>query len=197
MKRTVRQEILPFIELNKQEKTQGYKVPWGERYALICAHFPNADQMDWNFAFKDVEVFGRLIYDILWQDQKEEWDGKGIRPVFSPPRARQKLRQYLGNDYSYVPFTEAFGALAGDRSIRHLASKIGISAHYAWNLKNGVSQPDLFIIEQIARAFKKDPSYFREYRISYILGALGDQMDLAPEITVDIYRKISRRKSET
>ena len=195
MTRTARAELLPFIELNEREKAQGFKVPWSERYALICEHFPTADKLDWNQAFNDVEVFGRLIYDILWQDQKEEWDGKGLRPVFSQPRARQRLTQYLGNDYSYVPFTQAFSTLAGTRSIRHLASKVGVSPHFAWNLKKGVSQPDLHTIEKIAKAFKKDPSYFLEYRISYILGALGAQMDLLPEVTVDIYRKISRRKN--
>ncbi len=192
--RTSRAELLPFIELNKQEKTQGFKVPWEERYALICAHFPAADRIDWSRAFQDVEVFGRLVYDMLWQDQKEEWTGEG-RPVFNPKRAREKLQQWLGNDYSFVPFTEAFNTLAGDRSLRHIASKIDSSSHYVWNLKHGVTQPDLYTIERIAKAFKKDPSYFLEYRISYILGALGKQMDLAPEVTVDIYRQINRGKS--
>ncbi len=196
MARTSRAELLPFIELNKKEKTQGFKIPWEERYALICAHFPNADRLDWNLAFADVEVLGRLIYDILWQDQKEEWDGIGVRPVFSQRRARQRLNQYLGNDYSYVPFTEAFNTLAGTRSLRHLASKLEVSSHYIWNLKHGVSHPDLYTIERIAKVFKKDPSYFLEYRISYILGALGKQMDIAPEITVDIYRQINRGKSK-
>lgn len=194
MARTIKAELLPFIELNKIEKEQGKKVPWGERYALICSHFPSAERLDWRQAFKDIDVWGRVIYDMLWQDQKEEWDGVGIRPGFDMPRGREKLRQWMGNDYSFVPFTQAFCTLAGNRSYRHLASKLNISAHYVWKLKNGTSQPDLYMMERIAVAFKKEPSYFLEYRIAYILGAIGDQMDLAPEISVDLYRQISRAK---
>lgn len=196
MGRTVRAELQPFIELNAQEKAEGIKIPWKERYGLICAHFPSAERLDWRLAFKDIDVWGRVIYDMLWQDQKEEWDGKGPRPSFDLQRGREKLRQWMGNDYAYGPFIEAFGTLAADRSYRHLASKLGMSAHYVWKLKNGTSTPDLYTLEKIARAFRKDPSYFREYRIAYVLGAIGDQMDMAPEISVDLYRKINRRAKQ-
>lgn len=196
MGRTVRADLRPFIELNEQEKLQGTKVDWAARYALICAHFPTAERLDWREAFKDTDVWGRVVYDMLEQDQKAEWDGKGKRPPFDLARGKEKLRQWMGNDYSFEPFTPAFRTLVGNRSYRHIASKLGVSPHYAWKLKNGTSQPDLYTMERIAIAFKKHPSYFLEYRISYVLGALGDQMDQAPEMSVDLYRQISRNKNK-
>lgn len=195
MPRPVKAELQPFIELNKQEKSQGAKIPWKDRYALICSHFPAAERLDWRAAFRDEGVWGRLVYDLLVHDQKAEWDGKGPRPPFDPKRARERLNQWMGNDYSYVEFEQTFNTLVGERSLRHIASKMGVSAHFVWKLKNGTASPDLYTLERIAKAFKKDPSYFLEYRIAYVLGALGDQMDLAPEISVDLYRRVRRGRA--
>lgn len=191
MARVPRPEVQAFIQINKEEKAAGKKMPWKDRYALILEHFPIADRLDWKEALRDVDLYGRVLKDILRMDQaNEEWAGPGPRPVLDQQRARERLRQFMGDDYSYLPFREAFDVLAGDRSIRHLANKIGFGAHNTWNLKNGHKEPDLYTLEVIAKAFNKDPSYFVEYRIAYVLGALGDQMSTNPEMTVDLYRKL-------
>ena len=199
---TPRPELEPFIELNKREKAKkaaGIKIStleaWRERYVLIKAHFPIVEQIDWMKAFNDKELYGRLWKDILRVDQQEldeENSGQGPRPL-DPKRAKERLRQLQGDDYSYLPFHEAFTNLAGKRSIRHLASKIGLGKHVTWNFKNGVKEPDLYTLEQIARAFGKDPSYFLEYRLAYIVGAIASRMELAPEMTVDMYRELRQQ----
>lgn len=192
---TSRPELQPFIELNEKEKAAGKKLPWKERYSIIREHFPVVDQIDWVKAFKDTDLYGRLWRDILRVDQaNEENAGQGPRPALDPARARERLRQLMGEDYSYLPFQESFTILAGDRSVRHLASKVGLGRHLTWNLKNGISEPDLYTMEIVARAFGKDPSYFLEYRIAFVIGAMASRMEQAPEMTVDMYRELRMKK---
>lgn len=194
MPRSSRPELADFNELNAKEKVSGIKTPWSERYALIKQYFPASVVYDWRKAFQnqDDPIYARIIRDILENDQKG--DGKGPRPPFDPEKARARLRQFSGDDYTALPFVDAFRNLAGQRSIRHLQHKLDMSRGTVWKLKQGLKEPDLWTLERVADAFHKHPSYFVEYRIYYILGALGDQMDMAPEMTVDLYRRLQRKK---
>lgn len=198
MARTPRPELAVFHELNAKEKATGIKTPWKDRYALIREYFPVAVRFDWRKAFQDYDdpLYGRIIRDILEHDQKAL---NKERQPFDPDQAKARLRQLSGDDYTSLPFVEAFGVLAGKRSIRHIQTKfencgLDVSRGTVWKLKNGLKEPDLYTLEKIAEAFNKHPSYFVEYRIYYILGALGDQMDMAPELTVDLYRRLQRKK---
>lgn len=192
MARTSRPELAVFIELNDEEKRTKVKTPWKVRYELIKEHFPVAERIDWRKAFQDLDLYGRLIRDILEDDQKAV--PKGQRTPFDIDQAKARFRQFAGDDYTLLPFDQAFDNLCGNRSFRHLMSKLDMPRMSVWRLKAGVKEPDLYTIEQVAKAFDKDPSYFLEYRIATILGALGDQMDMAPEMTVDLYRRIHRKK---
>lgn len=194
MPRASKKDLSVFHELNAKEKAEGKKTPWKERYDLIVQHFPSVVNIQWAKAFAaDIELFGRIHKDILRVDQSADTrSGPGPRPVLDEENSRDRLRQLLGQDYSYVPFREAFAALAGPRSLRHLASKTGISYVMIHRLLNGERDPDLWMLEQIAEAFNKHPSYFIEYRNAYILGALGDQLDKSPETSVDLYKKMTR-----
>ena len=191
MGRTSRPDLAVFNELNDSERASGVKTPWKLRYELIKEHFPIAERIDWRKAFQDLDLYGRLIRDILENDQKA--NAKGPRSGFNQEEARARFRQFAGDDYTQLPFVEAFRILAGPRSIRHLQYKLNMKRNSVWKLKAGIKEPDLYTIEQVAKAFNKDPSYFVEYRVAVILGALGDQMSMAPEMTVDLYRRIQRK----
>ncbi len=185
-KKEIRPELVPFIELNAEEKALGEKMPW-KRDLLIHKQFPSVARLNWRQALsQDDTLWGKLLKDLL--------DPKIIAGE-DQRRTKERLRQMTGNDYSHLPFTDAFRTLAGSRSIRHLATKLKLGQHIIFDLKSGAKQPDIKMLEQIARGFGKDPSYFVEYRISYILGALGDQMESAPEMSVDLYRKIRKKRS--
>lgn len=189
MPKPVRPELVPFIELNAIEKKSGKKLV-KERWSLIREYFPSYVKLDWHRAFaRDSDLWGRLFKDVYERDLRELGEEKNTE------RARDRLRQLTGDDYSYDPFIRSLETLAGTRSVRHLATKLGLSPHMVWRLKNGTKEPDLFLIEQVAKAFGKDPSYFVEYRIAYVLGAIGDQMEIAPEMSVDMYRKIARKRA--
>lgn len=186
MARTKRPELEPFHELNSREKATGKKASWGERFELIAKQFPNAVKFDWHEAFRDNdELFGRIIRDI--------WGEK----VPLSKEALDSLRKILGEDYSVSPFRETFIYLVGDRSVRHVATKTGLSATVVHELKHGQRQPDLFTLEQIAAGFNKHPSYFMEYRAWYLMGAMLDHLMQSPETTVDLYKKFKDDHGET
>lgn len=194
MVRPARKEIQPFIALNAEEKRTNTHLSWKDRYALIIEAFPSSVRLEWAEAFRDIDLYGRLIKDILRIDQVyDHRNGPGPRPVLDKDRARERFRQLMGEDFSCEPFTVAFPSLAGTRSVRHLATKIGMGRHLTHDLILGKKVPDLWTIEQIAEAFGKHPSYFIEYRNAYILRALGDQLELSPETSVDLYKQLRTR----
>lgn len=191
MARPPRPELAPFLELNQLEKKTGKKRP-EERSRMIREQFPSVDRLDWAEAFKDTELYLKIWMDILSDDQKEAYGG--TRKPLDPERAKERLRQLMGQDFSCENFAESLAFLAGDRSIRQLARKIGLSATRTYELKTGTRLPDLYEMETIAAAFNKHPSYFVEYRVEYIAAAMVQHMLKSPETSIDAYKRL-RRKS--
>ena len=189
MPRVPRPELAPFLELNEQEKVQGKKTPWKERYALIQEHFPRAVRYDWRTSLRDTDLWARIWRDIYEADLRAG-DG-GL--VEDNKKSRERLRQLMGADFSLEPFNVAFKALIGSRSVRHVATKCGLTPNMVFRLQQGERKVDLDIIEKVAKGFGKDPSYFMEYRIAYVMGALGDQLEMLPEASVDLYRKLQKK----
>lgn len=176
------ERISPFKHLPK-------KHPWEQRVALIREQFPSIDRLDWYRAFReDPELHGRIIADILKTEAAKA--GKpGKRPALDPKEAAERYRQLFGEDFTVAPFTEAFLALVGDRSIRAIAHKTGLDRNYVHKLMKG-ADPTVEAMEKIAVAFKKDPGYFAEYRTLYITGVIARRLEEVPEASVSIYRKV-------
>lgn len=168
------------------------KMSWGDRKKLISEQFPSVDQLDWIEAFKDVELFGRLLRDILKFDQSEP-GRSGPRPVLDRKVAEKRLRQFKRADYSELPFREALAVLAGSRSIRHVAQKTGVDRNTIQRLLAGQKEPSLYLMEQIAKGFGKEASYFLEYRTAFVLAALESRMMNSPEIVGDLYNRLRPR----
>lgn len=168
------------------------KLPWPERMAIIYEEFPVTARLDWDKAFhNDIELFGRVLRDILKVDQTVP-GRSGPRPVLNQAEALARLRQFQGVDFSELEFHEAFRSLTREASIRAIAHRTGLDRNMVHKLLTGSRQPDLYTMEAVAKAYKKAPSYFKEYRVAYVLAALRDRMELAPEITVDLYKKLSK-----
>src|SRR5688500_1790328 len=155
-------DLSVFQEANKN------KIPLQERQKLIAEKFPDTKDFNWKKAFdNDLDLFARIIRDILKLDQAQP-GRPGPRPSIDYGDGVRRLRQFMGQDYALLPFHEAFRILAGDRSVRSLASKLGIDRNQVHRLLTGKVYPGLYDIEVVAKAFGKHPSYFLEYRIQYI-----------------------------
>lgn len=170
------------------------KVPWSKRLELINQEFPSTVQMDWVRAFSDdVDLYGRILRDIFKVDQAKP-GRSGPRPVLDRDLAMERLKQFKREDYSEFEFRDAFAVLAAGMSHRGLEAKTGLNRNMIQKLLAGKREPDIPLMEQIAKAFKKNPAYFLEYRTAYILGALAQKMDASPEMSIDLYNRLNPRK---
>ncbi len=174
----------PFKELNQT------KVPWDQRAKIIRQQFPSVEKLNWNTLFsEDPSLMGRLINDILKIDVASP--GKpGKRPAVDPAVADHRLRQILGEDFTTLVFKEALRSLQGSRSARGMAKKVGVDRNMMNRLLSGDVVPSAQMMEQVAKAFHKEPSFFVEYRMAYIFAVLHNKMDAVPEASVVFYKKM-------
>lgn len=180
------QPIDKFRELN------GRKVKWDERVDLIRKEFPSVVNLDWERLFAaDPMIMGRLVNDILKVDLADR-GRPGKRPSIGQEVASDRFRQIQGEDYTSSPFPEAFRVLKESRgfSSRGLASRLEISHTAVNRLLHGTDQPTAVIMEKSAKIFKKEPAYFAEYRLLYVIGVLARKLEANPEATVGFYKKL-------
>ena len=176
------------------EFTQLGKVPWEDRAALIRKRFPNIDTFNWAEALQgDIDLFGRTIRDILKLEQAVP-GRPGPRPSLDVPAATKRLQQLFGEDYTIKPFPEALRSLAGDRSLRHIASVTKLNKDCIDRLLKGKTEPDGYHMKMCAEAFGKHPSYFLEWRMLYITQAIMRRLEWSPETTVDLFKTLDRQR---
>lgn len=166
------------------------KMPWDERARRIRQMYPSTARLDWEAAFRvDPLVMSRIIQD-MYKHEAEPTGRPGKRPAASPEDAAQYLKRYQNEDYTILNFKEAFKVLKGDRSFRAMGHKCGLAHAMVQRLLDGRTQPTAEIMEQVAKAFKKHPSYFLEYRIAYIVAVLSYRMEAIPESSIVPYMKL-------
>lgn len=166
------------------------KANWIERSALIHQHFPSVDRLDWRKAFDmDPQFMGQIVNDII--KSEIAIPGKpGKRPGVDPTEAHVRYRELANDDYTVSPFPEAFRALSGNRSIRHLAATLGINRNLVYNIQTKDYIPPTDVIAQVARGFRKQPEYFLEFRIAAILGFFNDYLHANPDTSMLLMRRI-------
>lgn len=171
-------------------EANGRKTAMEERVRLIQAEFPSVAELDWKRAFDhDIDLFGRIVRDILKIDQTVP-GRPGPRPEPDPERAMASLRQLMGQDYTHLPFCEAFTILADGRSYRQLARKVDMSVMTVHRLRAGQLDPTMIQMSQVADAFGKHGSFFAEYRALVIAGAIVYRLERSPESSIGIYRRL-------
>jgi DNA-binding phage protein len=169
------------------------KVSWEVRAKKIKEQFPSVTNLNWDRALeKDMDLFGRVLRDILKLEQAAP-GRPGPRPSLDMAAATRRLNQLMGNDFTMLPFHEAFQVLAGGRSLRHVASMTGLNRNTVYRLMKGDSQPDGFEMAVVAETFGKHPSYFAEWRILYITNAFVSRLEYSPDTAIDIYRKLDQQ----
>lgn len=170
-------------------KQKGRRVSWDERVELIYEHFPKAKDADWNLVLGDLDTLGEVVRDILRLEQATP--GKsGPRPAPEIRGGMQSLRRMNGEDHTVLRFPEAFRMLGRDLSLTQLARKTGLDRNKVNRLLKGEHDPTPGELNQVARAFGKEPAFFLEFRSAFILAMLGARLELVPEATIGLYRKV-------
>lgn len=174
------------------------KVPWEQRAEAIRDRFPSVDKLDWTEALeRDEDLFARIIRDILKLEQAVP-GRPGPRPSLDVFSATRRMQQLFGNDFSLRPFSDSLKTLAGNRSIRHISSRVHLERSHVHRLLTGVLEPDGYDMRMCAQAFGKHPSYFLEWRHLYIIAAVIRRLEWSPETSVSMFRRmdIQRKMSE-
>jgi lambda repressor-like predicted transcriptional regulator len=181
-----------FAEINELARRQGKRIPWAERVRLVHEHFPSTVSLDWRKALSNPETLPQILRDILRLEQADP-GRSGPRPAPDYEEGLKTLRRINGEDYSTIPFHEAFQVLARGYSIRHLSRKTQLSFGALQRYLQGDRQPGMEEMARIARAFGKDPWYFAEYRLQFIVTSIVSKLATAPEATIVLYRKLLAR----
>jgi transcriptional regulator with XRE-family HTH domain len=164
------------------------KQSWDKRYQSIKKSYPLIDDPDWNNAISDDDTFIKVLGDILKSERKISTPGK--RPSLNKSDGIEKLNRILERDYSDSEFCIAFKNLVGQRSVRAINAKTGLSKSHVQRLLTGADDPSIETMEKIATAFRKHPSYFLEYRSFKVLQSINDFLIKNPETATTWYKKV-------
>lgn len=168
----------------------GLKGTWSDRKKVIQEKFPSTVELDWERVFRsDPHILGQLINDILKVDLAVP-GRPGKRPALDSKAAGERLRRMVGDDYTALPFVDAVYILMGDHSVLWLAQKTGLNKSHVYRIMSGHVTPTMDNVETVAKAFGKDPSYFTEYRLYYILGVMSRKLESMPDSTVGFYKRM-------
>lgn len=165
------------------------RASWEERSAVIHQEFPSIDGLDWPHAFdQDIDLLAAIMRDVLKADASEP-GRPGPRPALEWEAGTERLKQMMGADFTNLPFAEAFSLLIGDRSLTSVARKTGLSKTVVHRFMKGERHPSREQIEQVARGFKKHPSYFAEYRTAQLVDLVERRLYELPENAIAYYRQ--------
>jgi len=160
---------------------------WDDKFEEIAKEFPLVRRFNWETAIlNDSDLFTTLLADVIKSGRKLKKPGK--RPSLSRKDSEEKLSQLAAEDFSELEFKDAFIALSSNRSIRHTASKTGLDRNIVYGLLNGTRLPSFREMEQIASSFGKDPSFFLEYRIGFVLSKMNQFLFSSPETAAFWYK---------
>jgi len=162
------------------------KAAWYENIQKVKANYPSLNDADWGRSNQD--AFTHVMGDLLKSEGKRSRPGK--RPALDRSIAEGELAKLTGSSYSETDFRNAFKALTHGRSIRGIAHKCGMHKDQVHRLLNGTVQPSLETMEKIAKAFRKDPSYFVEYRVAFVLISIDKYLSDSPETATVWYHKM-------
>lgn len=187
----------------------GKRSSWAERLPLIHERFPETRQPPWADTLDDDFTLERVIRDLLKQDQQEP-GRNGKLPNLDLDKGQQSWRELTGQDFTGLPFHEAFRLLAKHRdgsvhSLTLIARKTGISrskVHRLLEYRAAVDaahpdpeEPDLDVMRRVAEAYGKKPGYFREYRAQIIAQHLVGVLAANPEFSANVFRKVIGRRT--
>lgn len=185
-----RPELDVFREVNESD---GPRMSWEDRKRLVADQYPSVEKLDW------YEVLGgdgpefSDVYVAIWRDilkaDAAEPGRPGPRPALDWGKGVERFKQLNGQDFTSLPFAEAFNRLVGNRSLTSVARKTGLSKTVVFRFLRGERQPTRAQMESVARGFKKHPSFFVEYRNAMLMELFERRLAAEPEHSIQFYRQ--------
>jgi transcriptional regulator with XRE-family HTH domain len=143
---------------------------------------PELNEINWSEVInKNPDVLEGIVGDVVKVD--------GKRRKVSRQDGTRRLNQVYEQDFSERPFQDSFRIICGKDSLRTTAAKTGISYSHVFHLKSGNATPTIEMMENIAIAYNREPSYFLEYRIHFVLASMTDFLMKNPETATAWFNK--------
>jgi hypothetical protein len=170
------------------------KLNWEETVMRLYQELPQTRSVDWSSVFRnDPKILGSLINDIIKVSVSQK-GRPGKRSAGSEEEVAADFLKLTDSDYSDYPFHLALKYAMGKKSLRQTALVSGVDKMIVHRfLNNKGPGPTIAQMEDLAKALKKDPSYFVEYRAAYICNSLYKMLCDNPENSVVFYKKIKGR----
>lgn len=167
---------------------------WRSTLDKIEKDIPGVSDVDWGALFReDPKILGELVNDLIKVNISQK-GRPGKRSAQSAEDIEADLKKLAGEDFADVAFPQAMRAAMGGRSIRHVASQAHLDKMTVHRLLNGRGAPPTAKqMEWLAKAVRKDPSYFVEYRALFVCSALYHIMTQSPEASVVQFNKLKGR----
>lgn len=179
----------------KMASTKSKRVSWEPRLKLIQETYPSVVRLNWRSAFdKDLDLFTDIMRDVLKADAAMP-GRSGPKPAVDYRQGVARFRQLVNEDYSVLPFAEAFTVLARGLSLTVLARKVDLSRSETYRLLRGEKLPTLSDLEAVAKGFKKSPAYFSDYRAAVVAAALHEKLLASPDTSIRWFGTLSGAKS--
>ncbi len=166
---------------------------WNTTVERVHRDVPEAVDINWELLFKtDPKILGSIINDIIKVSVSKK-GRPGKRSADSAEQIAQDLSRLRHEDYSMLTFVDTVRIQMQDRSIRQVANVSGLDKMVVHRLASGKGQPPTIEhLEAFAKAFKKDPSYFSEYRAMFICNTLYSILVDNGDSSVVFYNKLRR-----
>lgn len=183
-------DLQAFRDMNSGPK----KASWHQRYAEISKNFKSVERLNWEKVFNDdPEILGSIINDILKLNVPSK-GRPGKRPSLQEDQAREMFSTLMGENFTEEPFHVAFRKLSAPASIRELATTFGLDKMLIHRLLNNRQAPTLEQMEQIAVHYHKEPSFFVEWRVAYVVSYLDTLIRQNPDLSVALFKRLKKRK---
>lgn len=166
---------------------------WQSTLDRIEREVPGTKEVDWISLFKaDPKILGDLVNDVIKVNISEK-GRPGKRSAQSAEDIEEDLRKLTGEDYAVRAFPEALREAMGGRSIRHVATQAHLDKMTVHRLLNGKGAPPTAEqIEWLAKAVRKDPAFFLEYRILYVCSVMYQMMMTSSEAATIQFNRLKK-----
>lgn len=177
----------------KSVMATNYKVrDWQATVDKLYRDIPAAKDVDWSALFRDdPKILGAIINDII-KIAISEKGRPGKRSASNVADIANDLLKLSQLDYAENSFFDSMQIQMKNRSIRQVARNSGLDKMTVRRLYIGEQQPTPYHMEHLAKAFKKNPSYFLEYRALFVCAVLYEMLLTSSDAAVIFYKKIRK-----
>lgn len=157
----------------------------------ICANaalaYPSVDNPQFVKHLATPGLIADIMRDFL---RLENLTTTGVRETPELEVGLARLNELLGNGYSMDPFPKAMRVCTRQQSVRQIARKTGLSKTRVGMLLAGDAAPTAHDMEQVAKAYDRQPTWFAAYRTHVIVTMVTAAVERNPEQSAVLVRRL-------